>query len=379
VDGAIEIAMSHVFDSATWAAVPPLFWYGVLFVLGCLVGSFLNVCIYRMPRDLSIVSPPSHCPQCNYSIPWYLNVPLVTWLTLRGRCANCRAPIPARYFVVELLTGLAFLACWHQTWRQSPLVALAYCLLLAGFIAATFIDFEHYIIPDEITKGGMVAGALCSFAIPALHGTPSHALGLLQSAIGMAVGAGIVGLVVRVGKLLFGRQNIELPPGTRIVFTETAVVLPDREIPFGELFYRKSDVITIEASFVEVIDRCYRNILVQLTPETLRLGKDQVDPETVPQMEVVADRITLPREAMGLGDVKFMGAIGAFLGWKATLFTLMFSSIIGAFIGLGLIVLRRREWSAHLPYGPYIAAAATGWIFGGQKLFNWWLTRVHGG
>jgi len=95
----------------------------------------------------------------------------------------------------------------------------------------------------------------------------------------------------------------------------------------------------------------------------------------VPQMEVVADRITLPREAMGFGDVKFMGAIGAFLGWQATLFSLMLSSIIGAAVGLLLIVLRKQEWSSRLPYGPYIALAATVWIFGGHRLFTWWFAR----
>jgi leader peptidase (prepilin peptidase)/N-methyltransferase len=301
-----------------------------------------------------------------------LNVPLVTWLTLRGRCANCQAPIAIRYFLVELLTGVAFLGSWLVVGRSSPLLALAYCLVLAGFIVATFVDFEHYIIPDEITIGGMVAGALCSFAVPALQGTTSSALGLLRSLVGMGVGAGVVYLILRGGKLLFGRHHIELPPGTRIVFTETGVVLPGQEIPFEELFYRKSDVITIEARMVEVIDRCYRNIVVRLMPEKRWLGEEAVDPETVPQMEVVADRITLPREAMGFGDVKFMGAIGAFLGWQATLFSLMFSSILGALVGLLLIVFRRQEWSSKLPYGPYIAMAAVGWIFGGHRLVEWW-------
>jgi leader peptidase (prepilin peptidase)/N-methyltransferase len=102
------------------------------------VGSFLNVCIHRLPRGLSVISPPSHCPHCGYSIPWYLNVPLFTWLTLRGRCANCQAPIAARYFLVELLTGLAFLSCWLVAGRTSTTLALAYCLVLAGLIVATF-------------------------------------------------------------------------------------------------------------------------------------------------------------------------------------------------------------------------------------------------
>ena len=104
--------MTRIFDPEVWATVPFHFWSIVLFALGSIVGSFLNVCIYRMPLGLSVVSPPSHCPACKYSIPWYLNVPLLTWLLLRGQCAHCRAPISPRYFFVEMLTGLAFLGCW---------------------------------------------------------------------------------------------------------------------------------------------------------------------------------------------------------------------------------------------------------------------------
>src|SRR5436190_11629107 len=147
-----------IFDPQYWIAVPFHFWSLVFFLLGSIVGSFLNVCIYRLPLGQSVVSPPSHCPHCNSSIPWYLNVPLITWLYLRGKCKNCGTPISARYFLVELLTGIAFLSCWLVFGHQSTLLALICCVLLAGFIAATFIDFEHFIIPDEITIGGMFAG-----------------------------------------------------------------------------------------------------------------------------------------------------------------------------------------------------------------------------
>src|SRR4026209_1995 len=139
-----------------WKAVPFHFWTGVFFVFGCITGSFLNVCIHRMPLGQSIVSPPSHCPHCKYSIPWFLNIPLLTWLSLRGKCKNCGAQISIRYFLVELLTGLAFLSCWLSFGRASIAIPLVYALFLAGRIVATFIDFEHFIIPDEITIGGMV-------------------------------------------------------------------------------------------------------------------------------------------------------------------------------------------------------------------------------
>ncbi len=374
--------MQPMLDREIWASVPFHFWSVVLFTFGCLVGSFLNVCIHRMPLGMSVVSPPSHCPHCGYSIPWFLNVPLITWLSLRGRCANCTAPISVRYFLVELLTGALFLAAWMQAGRSSTLVALVYCVVLAGFVVATFIDFEHFIIPDEITIGGMVAGVLASVAVPQLHGTDSRALAMLWSGVGLAVGWGVVYLVLRAGKLMFGKQDIQLPPDTRIVFTETGVVLPDREVPFEEIFYRKSDAILIQARTVETIDRCYKETEVRLMPEKLIVAGEEFNPESIPQMEVVADRIVVPREAMGFGDVKFMGAIGAFLGWKAALFSLLASSVIGAAVGVLLIVMRRQQLSGRLPYGPYIALAATIWIFGGYRLADWWITRMmltHGG
>src|SRR2546421_12398237 len=173
--------LAHFFDPAVWAAVPFQFWSAVFFLFGCIVGSFLNVCIHRMPLGLSIVSPPSHCPHCQYAIPWYLNIPLVTWLYLRGKCRNCGAPISIRYFLVELLTALLFLSCWLAFGHQSAWLALVYAIFLSGLVVATFIDFEHFIIPDEITIGGMGAGFLCSFLLPLLHGETSLAGAMKQS------------------------------------------------------------------------------------------------------------------------------------------------------------------------------------------------------
>jgi leader peptidase (prepilin peptidase) / N-methyltransferase len=359
-----------MFDPQVWAQVPFHFWSLVLFTFGCMVGSFLNVCIHRMPRGESIVSPPSHCPHCGYAIPWYLNIPLVTWLYLRGQCANCHARISIRYFLVELLTGVAFLAAWLSFGHTSAGLALVYCLVLAGFIVATFIDFEHFIIPDAITLGGMAAGFLCSFAVPILHGAKHPAQSMKASFWGMVVGGGVIFMILQLGKLLFGRQKVPLPPGTRVVFTEDALVLPDREIPYDELFFRNSDTIRLEARQVECVDCGYWNVPVRLNPKRLQIGDRVMDPAEMPYMEVVADQIVLPREAMGMGDVKFMAAIGAFLGWPAALFALMASSVIGAAVGVTLIVLRRHEWSSRLPYGPYIALAATLWIFAGRRILS---------
>ncbi len=359
-----------MFDPEIWAQVPFHFWSAVVFWFGTMVGSFLNVCIYRMPRGESVVSPPSHCPHCNYSIPWYLNMPLATWLYLRGKCANCQAPISFRYFLVELLTGLMFLAAWLAFGRHSPAMAIVYCFVLAAFIAATFIDLEYFIIPDEITIGGIVAGFIVSFFVPALHGTTDVPEAMKLSLLGIAVGGGVIYGILRLGKLLFGKQKLQMEPGSKVLFTETSIKLPDAEVPYEDFFYRKSDTIMLEARQVEMIDRCYINVPVRLSPELLVIGEDKFKPEETPYMEVTTDMITVPREAMGFGDVKFMAAIGAFLGWQATIFSLMVSSIIGAAVGIAFISAGKREWSSRIPYGPYIALAAVIWMFWGYRFMK---------
>lgn len=355
-----------MFDPEVWSAVPFHFWSVVAFVYGCIMGSFLNVCIYRMPREMSIVKPRSHCPHCGYMIPALLNIPLLTWLYLRGRCANCKSPISIRYFLVELLTGVVFMITWNTFGMESAAKAVAYSFLFAGFIVATFIDFEHFIIPDEITIGGMVAGMAASVLVPSLHYTTSRAESTFQGMIGLAVGAGLVFAILKFGKLLFGREKLSFPASSKLIFTETELHLPDRVVPFEDIFYNESDTIVIEAQRVELIDRCYQNVKLRLSPKCLQLGEDKFDPLDVKHMEVIAEKAVLPREAMGFGDVKFMAAIGAFLGWPATIFSLLLSAIIGAAVGVTLILTGKKDWSSRLPYGPYIALAAVIWLFGGR-------------
>jgi leader peptidase (prepilin peptidase)/N-methyltransferase len=378
-----------VFDPEVWQRVPFHFWSVVFFIFGSMVGSFLNVCIHRMPLGQSIVRPPSHCPHCKYSIPWYLNIPLITWLFLKGRCRNCGAAISIRYYLVELLTGVAFLSCWFAFGQQSAALALVYALFVSGLIAATFIDFEHFIIPDEITIGGTIVGFVCSLLVASLHPesviplVPVHPPilnSLCDSVLGLALGAGLIYAILRLGKLFFGRKRFSLPPETKIIFSETAVLFEGQALPYEEVFYRPSDAIMLHARTLELADRCYENVIVRLSPSRLFIGDEELDPETIPHMEAVSEEIVVPQEAMGLGDVKFMAAIGAFLGWRAVLVTLLVSSLVGSIVGLGSIVVGKRGWSSRLPYGPYIAIAAVIFVFWGQGLihlwhwWNWWVT-----
>lgn len=153
-----------------------------VFALGSIVGSFLNVCIVRLPRGASIVSPGSHCPACGQDIPWYWNVPLVSYLLLRGRCRYCREPIPARYLVVEVLTGaVAVLLCAVFGPGAVFAAGLAFS---AALIVITFIDLDHRIIPDVISLPGIVLCFVCSFFVP--WTTP------LDAVLGIAAGGGIL-------------------------------------------------------------------------------------------------------------------------------------------------------------------------------------------
>ena len=350
--------------------MPFHFWTVVAFILGSMVGSFLNVVIWRLPMGQSIVTPGSHCPKCQAMIPLRNNIPILSWFLLRGRGACCGEPISFRYPAVEMFTAAMFVAAWLIFGGDAPLQALAVAVFVSGLIAASIIDFDHVIIPDEITYGGIVVGFLFSVLVPSLHETSSMIVAIRRSGVGIFVGWGIVYGVLRLGKLMFGRDIQKIEPGTKVVFHETAVIFNEQEIPYEEIYYRKSDEIIAEGSKIQISDRCYTKGTIRWSPERLKIEGDSFPSEDQPYLEILADRLVFPREAMGLGDVKFMAAIGAFLGWQATLFSLMVSAFLGAFTGIALIATGRREWSSRLQYGPFIALAAAIWAYGGSRLWH---------
>ncbi len=185
-----------------------------MFVFGAIVGSFLNVCIVRLPHEQSIVLPRSHCVHCKKLIPWYDNVPFLSYLILRGRCRSCNEKISSRYFLVELITALTFLGFF---WYFGPTILLwPYLIMTACFIVAIFVDFEHRIIPDEVSVGGMFAGLIFSLLIPELHNVPTfersliivhlHSLGL--SLLGVLIGGGSIYLMGILGDFLFKKESM---------------------------------------------------------------------------------------------------------------------------------------------------------------------------
>lgn len=368
--------------------LPPFFdnlFAAFAFTLGACIGSFLNVCIYRLPLGLSVNKPKrSFCPSCKYQIPLHHNIPLFTWLFLRGRCANCRARISFRYFGVELLTGLLFLGIWLKVWTwgapgwppQAWVLALPFWIMGALFIVATFIDFEHFIIPDEITIGGTIAGVVLSFAIPTLHGQTSNFAGGLWSLVGAGVGFGALWLVVQLGKMAFGKKRMTFTKPEPLSWVrrgdEADFQVGADAMLWSDFFHRGNEQLLLRCAWIEIDGERFEKVGVRCECEWLHLGGRKWELMQVDAMRGEVTEVTLPREAMGFGDVKFIACIGAFLGWKAVAFTIMSASIFGAVIGVATIAVGRREWSTKIPFGPYLALGALLWLFAGPELVRWY-------
>jgi leader peptidase (prepilin peptidase)/N-methyltransferase len=331
-----------------------------------------------MPRNLSVNNPKrSFCPSCNYQIPWWRNLPLFSWLALRGKCANCGAPISFRYFGVELLTALLFLGVWLHLWPANWVLAFPYWILVSLFVVATFIDFEHFIIPDEITIGGTVVGVVLSFAIPKMMGETSPLMGGLWSLIGAAAGFALLYAVVELGKLAFGKKRLafDKPQAFRWVRREDEADLEvgEDKTPWMDLFYRETDRMLAKMPWIEVDGERFENVVPEFKYEWLHIGERKWELGKTDVITGEVNEITFPREAMGFGDVKFIACIGAFLGWKAVLFTVMAASVVGAVVGVATIAMGHREWSAKIPFGPYLALGALIWMFAGPELVTWYL------
>ena len=273
------------------------------FWLGACIASFLNVVIWRAPRGESIVSPPSHCPKCNSPIKWYQNIPILSWLALRGKCANCKAPISPRYIFVEALGGCLFLAAFLWQWLPnvplwvSVMHVVVMWIWIALMIAGAFIDFDHQLLPDFTTVGGMILGITESLAFTCFNF-------VYGDGVGASMWLKLTPLIWSISGLVFG---------------------------FGLLW------------------------LVRW------LGS-----------------IAFKREAMGMGDVFLMGAVGALFGPVAVIVTLILSSVFGSIVGIVLIILSKTKLGGFtpIPYGPYICMGCLTWMFYGPQLVDWYLRLV---
>lgn len=352
------------------------------FLLGACVGSFLNVCIYRWPLGLKVNQPArSFCPGCRRNIPVLQNIPLVSWILLRGRCAGCRSPIPFRYFAVELITALAFLGLWMVF---PPAHAVALALLAVACIVTVFVDFEHYIIPNQVTWGVLPFALLASALVPELHGQPTWWGGLLQGVIGAALGYGILWLIVELGKRAFGRQKREFPSPVawelRDGPTDAPELFLDNEIiAWEDLFNRQSDRLIIETAGV-LVDGKKKQAAdrVAVAWDHVEITSGEGKPRRIELTELKSlggetARVVVPREAMGMGDVFFLCMAGAFVGWQGVLFTVFSASIYGSVFGALMWAIGHRQWAGRIPFGPWLVAALWTWILAGPTLFKWYL------
>lgn len=199
-------------DYAQFAAAFPWFFPVVVFIFGACIGSFLNVVIYRVPAGQSVVAPGSHCA-CGQPIAWHDNIPVLSWFLLRGRARCCGRKFSFRYPFIELLTAAGFLACWLSF---PPAKALGGMLFLGVLIAATFIDLDHWVIPDVLTFGGAIAGIALSFLVPSLHGSRAAAFSVAGLHVGygalaaLAVGAGLIFCIAAFGELILEKEAMGL-------------------------------------------------------------------------------------------------------------------------------------------------------------------------
>ena len=176
----------------------PITLYIFAFIFGAVVGSFLNVCICRLPKGESIVFPPSHCPACGFTLPFYDNIPLISWLILRGRCRSCRGPISFRYPLVELISALLTLFLFKRFGLSLPFgILFIFC---SAMVVITFIDLDHMIIPDVISLPGIILGFVFSFFIPQL--------GWLNSLLGILAGGGSLYLVASLYQRFTGKEGM---------------------------------------------------------------------------------------------------------------------------------------------------------------------------
>lgn len=358
------------------AATAAISWIAVG-LLGLITGSFLNAVIHRLPRGISLLNPRrSFCPGCGKTIPWYENLPVASWVMLWGRCSGCAMPIALRYPLVELLTAGLYLAAWG---RFGLPVAPIFWIFLSLLIAATFIDFDHLIIPDEITLGGTAAGLLCATVVPSLLGAPVWWRGLLWSLLGAAVGYLLLWGVVELGKVAFGRRRIRSSDPLRLELSEreeeALLILGEESLPLAEFFYRESDRIEASCAWLEIDGERLEAGRLSVSCTSLSYGPKEWPMGSLSEAMPIRAGVTevvLPREAMGFGDVKFLACIGAFLGWKGVIFSLFAGSMVGALIGVVMMAVTRGRSGGRIPFGPYLALGALIWVFMGPELLDWY-------
>jgi len=382
--------------------IPNWFWIVFLFAIGCCVGSFLNVVIYRLPRDKSLVRPPSSCPSCGKHIQFYDNVPLVSWLLLCGKCRYCKTRISPRYFVIELLTGLVFVGTFalyfHSGLRHGIpaflsggwILYLISVILFSALIASSAIDLEMWIIPLSIcwfaTAAGLLGGAIAPLLIhPA---TIRHYFLMPMTAdlifvnhttvaslvIGATIGLGISLLLLATGilkrsydfsKIQKSSENPEEPADSTSQSGSGQANSPQAEGKFNDRFEMFREVLFLLPIIVcalaasQIVNQCpalHQWWLVFSQRPVVEGFMGSLAGYFVGCTVVWATRIlgtlAFGREAMGLGDVHLMGAAGTVIG---PLFIII-AFFVAPFFGLVWAAAQLfSKKTRQIPYGPFLS------------------------
>jgi leader peptidase (prepilin peptidase)/N-methyltransferase len=367
-----------------------------IFAYGACVGSFLNVVIYRLPREKSLVFPPSACPSCDTPILWYDNIPLLSWLILCAKCRACKAPISIRYFLIELLTACLFLFVylWYfyfqkrqlgfdgdlaiqQFFSGGWLVYLNAVVLIAAFIAASAIDLELWIIPLGIcwlvTAVGMTAGVLAGFVIEPTQIELYQlfpTVGTKMAAISLGA---TVGLIFSLTGLWLGWIKPSYPMQEGEKLPETEVKYNDRAEILKEIIFLIPVILgaAIGYSFlhVESLSVFYEKTLqvYAIKGFTGSLSGYLVGCTTVWATRILGT-LLFGREAMGLGDVHLMGAAGAVIGPEMVVLAFFIAPFFGLVWALYQWIFKK---SRQIPYGPFLSIA----VFG-VMIYDDWIRNV---
>ncbi|MBQ1959903.1 MAG: prepilin peptidase [Akkermansia sp.] len=349
-------------------------------LFGACVGSFLNVVIYRMPREMSVNEPRrSFCPACKAPIPWYLNLPILSWLVLRGRAACCGVRISVRYWLVEVCTAALFAALSWSFADTDVLTQALLCAWAACMVATLCIDWEQMVVLPQLTWSAAALGVLAAALSPWI--VEGQALdmseGFLWAILGAVSGFILLKVVALLGRGLFGnkRQAYAEPRSWSLQQKDE-----DLELRIGPDSYLWSDLFMESTNRLELLDATAAELGAE--QGTLLF---QVDSVQLPDGRIVSLEdcehlsgsccgFLQRREAMGSGDALIALAIGALCGWQGVLFSL----VAGSFIGIlwGLIARIRR--GQPMPFGPALIAGAFFWLFYGQQLFFRYLDWCNG-
>lgn len=344
-------------------------------LFGACIGSFLNVVVYRLPRGLSVNEPSrSFCPACKKEIPWYLNLPILSWLMLRGRSACCGNRIPVRYWLVETVCAALFAAIAWYFCLDDIFTQILLCVWVALMLACFCIDWEQMVVLPSLTVAAAVAGLLLSGLSPwMLEPTSLEPTdGLLWSVVGAVGGFILFRLVGLIGLLLFGHRSARLEKAAAWSLKQAAdgedieLTLGEDKLLWSQLFMEPSNRFILKDATLD--SRSGEPGSLEFCPDALILPNgERIELESVESLSGMAGGYSSRRAAMGSGDAWIAMAIGAIGGWQGVVFSL----VVGSFIGLLWAVVARIGFGKPMPFGPALILAATVWLFFGLEIQDW--------